>query len=564
MSSSSRFSIARLWSADPRRARVERIEQPRLIRADASTQPELLGAIVRMFEVSSAFLLAGIAGGLLFVIAKSPSLYPDSGTALSISLTLANGSFDTVWSTQSPLLQDGVYALMLRAGLGDYVGYPVALASLGLAGLLGLIVHRVTGSALATGLPIIVLAGSDLFWSQSGYLPFYPVAALLGYAGLYLLVLFIVKGGSAFECLLGGLALAASVYAFTSAMAFFAAPAIVCACYFSRDVLKRTMLAYAAAGALAAPWLIWHLMVGGISRIHYHPLNWFGIKYLPIVNEQFWEYPQRSPVEYARIMGQVGLTDVMAPLFLCLALPGIVYVRQRLGLRAAAAVSLSIAAYLLLLLVTRPAPFARYYYPVLPLLVLLSSGGIMLVANAASQFIPPGKPALMARLLAAAAMGVAAVSPLVSLAPGAVASAQFRYVERLPTSTGYQDFRVIAEMVEASEGGVIARDSALQVLIPENQMFTHYMLNEQDYVTFLAWPDDEAVAAMFERRDIEWVLLRNDLRWERDYHVWLDVAYGIEPRHYAEVARSPYFEHAFTGRAYTLYRFTGEPTARSR
>jgi len=112
---------------------------------------------------------------------------------------------------------------------------------------------------------------------------------------------------------------------------------------------------------------------------------------------------------------------------------------------------------------------------------------------------------------------------------------------------------LLAGQNSRTDGGVIARDSAIQQLVPDNQVFTHFLLSEADYVTYLSWPDDDDVAEMFEREGIEWALLYKDRRWERDYHVWMTMTYGMEPKHYRRLALSPQFRKAYSGKLYELY-----------
>jgi hypothetical protein len=134
-----------------------------------------------------------------------------------------------------------------------------------------------------------------------------------------------------------------------------------------------------------------------------------------------------------------------------------------------------------------------------------------------------------------------------------VDTAHFKFVDRLDSSTGYHDLTEIAGIISASDGGVIARDSVIQQLVPDNQVFTHFLLSEDDYVTYLSWPDDDDVATMFRERGIEWALLYKDRRWERDYHVWLTKTYAVEPAHYRRITYSPIVDQVYVGEVYLLY-----------
>jgi hypothetical protein len=492
-----------------------------------------------------ALLLAfGVFAYLLAPLAGAPSLYPDSGTVLSISRTLAQGDPSIVWSTQSPALQDSLYAALLA--LDVPVGtYPTVVSSFGLGLLLGFFAYRATGDRLAAAVPLLVIAFSSAFWIQAGYLTLYSGFVLLGWCGLYLALGYMVHGRSFWWCVGGSLLLAASVYTFTTAIVFMIVPCLAVPFFFSREVARRLGVVWLMVGTLVAPWVIWHLKVGGLKYFYYHPLNWFGVKYLAIVNDEFWHYERTSLWGYSGSMLNVALHDLVPPALLLLVIPGVWYVWRKLGAKDVLFAFVCLAAYAGVLLFTRPAPYARYFFPILPLVVLFVSAGIWVAIENAGSVV--GRAGLIALIVATGAVA------LLGEVPSPVSSAQYRYVDRLETSSGYGDFTAMAELISNTKGGVIARDSSLQALIPNNQMFTHYLLSEDDYVTFLSWRDDGSVIAMLKRRGIEWVLLYQDPRWERDYHVWLERAYGVAPDHYVRVTTSPWFEHVYQGERFQLY-----------
>ena len=251
--------------------------------------------------------------------------------------------------------------------------------------------------------------------------------------------------------------------------------------------------------------------------------------------------------------------DILPPEFAVFVALGVWYVAHRLGVRAAVLAVSSIALYVLVLAVTRPAPFARYYFPILPMVVLLAAGGVYAVYSAvvdAASRHSQGRQAIV-RLASIALLAVVPLMSLFGYPPASIAVARHSYVGRLDTSTGYTDLLAMSSMIRASDGGVIGRDAAIQTLIPHNQAYTHFLLDEHDYVTYLMWKDDPSVIEMFHRQNIDWVLLRNDITWERDYNLWLRPAYGSDPQHYLRVAESPYFELAYQGQIYTLYHLRG-------
>ncbi|HJT93303.1 MAG TPA: hypothetical protein VJ777_15430 [Mycobacterium sp.] len=532
-----------------------------------SSENERNPAWMTWFEGGAVVLIHAVLALLLTPIAMQRSAYPDSGTALSISRKLADGDWRPLWDTQSPLLQDGTYALLLKFGWSGASGWVIAGSTLALAMLLGWITYKATGVIAAAGLPAAILLFSNAVWLQTGYVTFYAPFVVLGYAGIGLALAYQIKGAHLRYGIFGALLLAVSLHAYTTALVFLTVPAIALLCFSSRAVARRTALLYAAIAFLTLPWFAWHIMVGGLDHLYYQPLNWFTEKHLLVVNEEFWHYPSESFTAYARAMLEVGGRDILPSYLLVLAVPGLIGVRQALGNRSAVFCLTCFGAYLAVLAITRPSPFARYYFPVIPLVILVVAAGVLAVANrltsASFQLCPP--PERHNRTSGAIALVIIAVAlaSLVGLS-SAVADARHGFVDRLHTSPGYRDITAMAPLIAASEGGVIARDSAVQPFVPDNQVYTHFLLTEEEYATFLSWPDDAEAVRVLRAHSIDWVLLRNDIRWERDYHVWLTVEYGLQPQHYARVAVSPNFELVYSGSVYTLYRLRSSSTGLSR
>ncbi len=506
-------------------------------------------------EVLTVLGVYAVFAAALFPIARVPALNPDSGTVLSISRTLSEGHIATVWNTQSPILQDVTYAVLMTYAPA-LLHYPIIVTSFLTALLLGLLAWRISGAMICCAAPVVVLMFSDAFWQQTGSLTFYATFVVLGYAGLYLCIHFAVGGSSYAQAVIGAVLLSASLYAYTTAIVFLCIPMIAACCWPSRKTVSRTALIYAAVGLLIAPFVFWHIEVGGVAHFYYHPLNWFTEKYLGVVNTEFWHYERQSPTAYAYEMGRVGLFDVVPPGLLALALPGLWEVQRRMGGRAVVFCLACFGIYGALLEFTRPSPFARYYFPILPLLVGLIAAGLFAIARTIAESggaASEHSVALRTRLILCLVMVVVAGFFLVGHQPQALVDAHRRYVAALDTSAGADDLSTMAQMIGATRGGVIARDSTIQQLVPDNQVYTHFLLTEPEYVNYLAWPNDATVRATLDARDIEWVILRNDVRWERDYNVWLAKSYGVPPQHYLRIAASPLFEVAYRGPIYTLY-----------
>jgi hypothetical protein len=131
-------------------------------------------------------------------------------------------------------------------------------------------------------------------------------------------------------------------------------------------------------------------------------------------------------------------------------------------------------------------------------------------------------------------------------------------VNLLGSRPALTELSMVAEKIDDDKAVIGSRPYWLIYHVHENELLTTDFLSEEDFVTYLSWPSDEAIAEMFERNDVGWLLILNPAeRWERDYHVWLTEAAGHLPRHYLQVEDSPLLEPVHTGYSYFLYRVVG-------
>jgi hypothetical protein len=80
-------------------------------------------------------------------------------------------------------------------------------------------------------------------------------------------------------------------------------------------------------------------------------------------------------------------------------------------------------------------------------------------------------------------------------------------------------------------------------------------LTEDEYVTYLTWPSDEAVIDLMDRYDIGWVVMHANLVFETTYNdMWLQPFHGKTARHDEAVAISPHFCRWFADGGYLLYK----------
>ena len=103
--------------------------------------------------------------------------------------------------------------------------------------------------------------------------------------------------------------------------------------------------------------------------------------------------------------------------------------------------------------------------------------------------------------------------------------------------------------------GLLARTSYLQVLLPDNQVYTHFFFSEGEYLDYVLWEDEEKVRRLLADREIGWVVFQKNVRrWERDFNWWAFTATGSPPRHYACLPQSAGFTEVYDGQSYTVYK----------
>ena len=367
----------------------------------------------------------------------------------------------------------------------------------------------------------------------------------MGYAGLALGAAYLFKEDRDLRLLVGGaVLLGGSLYAFTAALLYLPIPGLLLLCYWDRKRFDRTLRLYVATGLVVLPWFAWHLMVGG-THFYYHPLNWITEGHLEVINREFWGYPRESLAEYIPEILGVGFRGLLVPPLWLLVPLGAMEVARRFGPRAAVFVLVATAFFLANIFLVRPAPFERYFYAVMPLCVFLAAIGAYSLLDAGPRVL---------RSLAPAGLALTYLLMVLVIKPGPVAEVHRSQIQALEASPSYAEMRLIAGLID-DDRAVIGRDSRMQILIPENIMKTFFQISEPDYVTYLSWPSETEVLRMLQDNDVGWVLLYKDAeRWERDYHVWLDVAYGKQPRHYLEIPASDSFEKAFDGQIFELYK----------
>jgi hypothetical protein len=119
-------------------------------------------------------------------------------------------------------------------------------------------------------------------------------------------------------------------------------------------------------------------------------------------------------------------------------------------------------------------------------------------------------------------------------------------------------FHELAAAIDDDRGVIGARSHNLLNVTTRTPTWGGQFLTEDEYVTYLTWPSDDAVVEVMERHDIGWVLIQSNIELETTYHdTWLLPHHGRPARHVERVAISPAFCRVADIDGYLLYRLGG-------
>jgi hypothetical protein len=175
--------------------------------------------------------------------------------------------------------------------------------------------------------------------------------------------------------------------------------------------------------------------------------------------------------------------------------------------------------------------------------------GSALAAGVALARIPRIRPGIRRALVVVALAGL-----LVSVAASyRDAAAKLQSLERGIASGPYRRF---VDVIPPGGGVIGTRSVYLDFVATDVRVYGGQFLSEEDYVTFLTWPSDEAVVDVMRRHDVEWIFVPEaPWKWVRNYNdIWLVPAYGKSARYHEEVERSPLFCRAVRLEGATLWR----------
>jgi len=527
---------------------LERSPQRRVAILSSATYQAALALI-------ALFMLAVAAWFVLQLAGYQPA-GPDDVRTLVFTNNILREPGAWILEQELPLLQFATYASLITLFGWDVPLVLVPLLfSTALALLVGYVAQRVGGGLWAFLVAALMLASLPVFLVQAKCLPFYPPTLFFGYGGAFAAIVY-ARGGGRMAFVGAALGLPVALYSFGIGIVFLAVPPLYLLIDRRRPVLIRLAQVYAIVLALAAPWLVWHLAIDGFDGLFRQQTTWFIDRgYLNIRNSEFWHTGSSSHIQFlGRLPGMFA--DASGPLAIPLVVLGIVGLIRLPSWSWRAAVLLALGIPIAGLAYAVPAAFNRYVYVLLPGLVLLSVYGLHGLLHLLSSYRRTAHLSLVGAMVALGLLGTLFLQNV----QDALDTADIMQTWPAPS-----ELAAVAELIDNDKAVIGSRPYWLIYHNHENDLLTPDFLSEEDFVTYLSWPSDEAVAEMFERNNVGWILILQPAeRWERDYHVWLTKASGQLPQHYVKVKDSGLVEEVYTGYSYSLYRVvpTGEAASR--
>jgi hypothetical protein len=488
-----------------------------------------------MFFLGCALMLPAFA-------LYTPRLVGDSDSARLVAsiLYVQRNGFDYLVETQEVLVPHVLLSPILA--LGGIPGLQAfnVLSVVILGGVAAFIIWRLTHSPLAVLAGVLALSSLPAILDRTYRLPMYPTMLSFGFLGVYLSHRAIVAESRSRgwqNALLAGLCLVLAFEAHQVGQLFLVVTALLVVTARPSSTLAGLGRVYLVVAVLSIPRLVINLTEGGFSHLLSNRVDfWITKGYLKPIQADFFglpirdglgEYMENAPGSLLDVWGSSGL------LALALGLLGLVAMSSRLRRFAlvCACLMLAVALY-------RRLPFYTRYFS----LLLVGSG---LATGVTFSWL--------LRRSSRARRGAVALG-LVGLLAGAVASYRGT-IDNLDSFEGEVVNGPYLRLAKAipPDGGVIGTRSVyLNFASTDVSAFGGQFLTEEEYVTFLTWPSEDAVIDLMRRHDIEWIFIpRRPWKWVRRYNnIWLLPNHGKSALYHREVGHSAYFCRALRiGRA---------------
>jgi len=500
----------------------------------------------RLEEALFSSLGLPLAGGLaviatigLILGATRPPITADEGTALAAAKAAVSGVQQWI-EMLAPPVQVALYVPFFSFGHPEFATVVPALFSAALLILVVAIAWRITGLLWAGAIVGLFLLSSPEYWQRSSNLAAYQTFVFFGYLGLFLIVS-ACRGArrSSWLGIGGGIALALSACSFSIGLLFL--PVALLAALAGKAPRRQALLGPAVAGVLLVPFAVWHVAVAGVRNAWFYPYNFLLVDY----SADFERFLGRPHYDLPGYITQAlpGMLFGAAPIWLwLLAGAGLLIIGKAHGARLSAALAGAMVMALIPFVAVEQPPHARYGYLLVPGITLIAGVGLTL----ALQSLVQNQTGRRLVILAASLLAVVGASAGVAI--------HLDQVRAQRASPQYAELQDLAGKVD-DHRALLARTSYLQVLLPDNLVYTHFFFSEAEYLDYVLWEDEEEVRRLFADRDIGWVVFQKNVwRWERDFNWWAYTATGNPPRHYVCLPQSAGFTQVYDGQYFTLYR----------
>ena len=153
-------------------------------------------------------------------------------------------------------------------------------------------------------------------------------------------------------------------------------------------------------------------------------------------------------------------------------------------------------------------------------------------------------------------LGVASLIALVGLSAMSYSKESETAEATAATVLSPNAFRKPVALIPSGGGVIGTRSSYLNFIATDIRAYGEQFLTEDEYVTLLTWPSDNAVIQVMERHDISWVYVpRPPWRWVYKYNrIWVQPAYHMPVVYQGECASRTGFSLAAKTKTTFLYR----------
>jgi hypothetical protein len=489
--------------------------------------------------VAAAAIGAGVA--LPLVGSYAPVIGdPDSAWFVTSTQHVQRNGFDLLKETQDVFIPHLTIGPLLA-----FRGYQAAipfmiLTVIGLSALVGYLGYRLTNrgaGALAAASTLLLIPAIP---ERADRLPMYAAAFFFGYGAGWLLHRAMAQPDKRWLPVAAGVGLVLSYESHGVGQIFVLVPFLLLMLHPWRQARRPFLITLGTMAVFSIPRLLVNLSVDGLSDLRTNYADFMVQDYLTIVNRDFWEHNNdTSPLGYVTNLPSMTEDALGSRTMLLLLVLPIVLAALRSGWSARIFVGVSAVVFLAALAINSPATFGRYLAPLAVGLALVVAVGVVAMLKGGGE----------ARLIGRIVLSVL------------TAAALFQLVDSVSEKVEQRNQLIVGPAPEFA--ATIDDDRTVigvrphQILWTDPSVPTAYArtMTEEDWVTYLTWPDDDSVVEMMDRYDAGWVYVMPDSRLEVDYHTtWLEPTYGLSAEHVERINESDQFCLVKEVHGHLLYR----------